>query len=170
MVLKRRNLERNLLHLGGARLAETSTLGVLLEELEGTLLGDVAELAQLLDSLLTRGVLLAADDASALGLHQILLDETTGSVLGGAVEDSSLGAHGGQLGATLLLALCLAALAILTGGNVATSICHLFYLGRTYFAWSGVDCIFNCQNFYIDNLGTSPFSILSISSAISSAL
>ena len=97
---------------------------MLLEELEGTLLGDVAELTQLLDCLLARRVLAAADDATTLGLHQILLGEATGSVLGGAVENGRLGAHGGDLCTSLLLALGLAILA----GNVTTSICHLFYL------------------------------------------
>ncbi len=92
---------------------------MLLEELEGALLGHVAELAQLLDCLLASGVLLAADDATTLGLHQILLGEATGSVLGGAVEDGCLGAHGGHLCTSLLLAFSLT-------GNVATSICHLF--------------------------------------------
>lgn len=91
---------------------------MLLEELEGTLLSDVAHLAELLDCLLASGVLAAADDATTLGLHQILPSEATGSMLGGAVENSRLGAYSGDLGTAILLAVL--------ARNVATSICHLF--------------------------------------------
>lgn len=84
-------------HTGGTAAA----LGALLEQLEGALLGYVAELAQAQDGLLASGLLAAADDASALGLDQILLLQATGSVLGGAVEDLGLGTQGLDLGATL---------------------------------------------------------------------
>jgi hypothetical protein len=65
---------------------------LLLKKLEGALLGDVAQLLQLLDSLLARSVLLARNDATLLGLHQVLLGQATGSVLGSAVVNLSLGA------------------------------------------------------------------------------
>ena len=58
---------------------------LLLKKLEGALLGDVAQLLQLLDSLLARSVLLARNDATLLG-------QATGSVLGSAVVNLSLGA------------------------------------------------------------------------------
>lgn len=67
------------------------TLGRLLahrlaHQLEGTLLGDEAEGAQVLDGLLARGVLLAANDASVV-LHQVLLDEASRGVLSGSVKN-----------------------------------------------------------------------------------
>jgi hypothetical protein len=70
----------------------TALLAALLEQLEGTLLGDVAELAELQDGLLASGLLAAGYNATTLGLDQILLVETTGSVLGSAVENLGLGA------------------------------------------------------------------------------
>ncbi len=45
----------------------------LLKELEGTLFGHVAHLLQLLDRLQTGRMLLTADNATSLGLHQVLL-------------------------------------------------------------------------------------------------
>ena len=68
-----------------------------MEKLEGALLGLVALGVKTLESLLARGVLLLADDATLLSLHQILLGESTGSVLGGAVEHLGLGAHSDHL-------------------------------------------------------------------------
>ncbi len=92
----------------------------LLEELESTLLGHVAHLLQLLDRLQTGRMLLTADDATSLGLHQVLLGEAAGRVMCGAVEHLGLGANG-DLSAT--------ALAILTSVTVLTCVCHFgFYL------------------------------------------
>ncbi len=78
----------------------SSALGALLEQLEGALLGDVAQLAQILDGFTASGLLATADDTSALGFDQILLGQTTGSVLGGSVEHFGLGAQGLEFGAT----------------------------------------------------------------------
>lgn len=107
-------------HTGGTAAA----LGALLEQLEGALLGYVAELAQAQDGLLASGLLAAADDASALGLDQILLLQATGSVLGGAVEDLGLGAQGLDLGATLHGGVVLTSAAVFAAG--ATSRSHSF--------------------------------------------
>lgn len=99
-----------------------ATLGLLGEQGELTLLGHIASLAQALDGLLASSLLTAADDASALGLHQVLLGQATGSMLGGSVEDLGLGASRLQ-GTTLLLT---SVTAVLTRG--ATSITSHFYL------------------------------------------
>ena len=101
-----------------------AALGALLEQLEGALLGYIAELAQAQDGLLASGLLAAADDASALGLDQILLLQATGSVLGGAVEDLGLGADGLDFGATLHGGIVLTSAAVLAVG--ATSRSHSF--------------------------------------------
>jgi hypothetical protein len=66
---------------------------VLLEQLEGTLLRLVALAGQVLQGLLAGGHLLAAHDTTVLVLHQVGLDQTTGSVLGGAVEHLCLGTN-----------------------------------------------------------------------------
>ena len=68
-----------------------------MEQLEGALLRLVALGEQLLDSLLASGVLLLRNDATLLGLHQILLGEATGSVLGSAVVNLGLGANSDHL-------------------------------------------------------------------------
>ncbi len=84
---------------------------MLLEQLERALLGDIALLLQNLDRLEARRVLLLAHNAALARLHQILLREPTGGVLGRAVEDLGLGAHGD---------LCATLLSILTRVGVAT--------------------------------------------------
>jgi hypothetical protein len=66
---------------------------VLLEQLEGTLLGLVALAGQILQSLLASGHFLATDNATVLVLNQILLGQTTGSMFSSAVEYLSLGAN-----------------------------------------------------------------------------
>ncbi len=106
---------------GGSR---TSALGLLGKEAELALLGDVAQLAQLLDCLLASSVLAAADDATLLGLHQILLGQATGSVLGRSMVYLGLGSNGGYLGTSHHVVL-----------TVATShVGHLgFYLERIFF-------------------------------------
>lgn len=64
---------------------------LLLEQLEGALLGLVAGLHQILERLLAEGVLLPADDAT-LVLHQILLCQAAGSLLRRSVPNACLGA------------------------------------------------------------------------------
>ncbi len=71
---------------------------MLVEQAEGALLGLVALAGQVLQSLLAGGHLLAADDATVLVLHEVLLLQTTGSVLGSAVEHLSLGTNSNHLG------------------------------------------------------------------------
>ncbi len=68
-----------------------------MEELEGSLLGLEALGVKTLESLLARGVLTLGYDTTLLGLHQILLGQATGSVLGGSVVDLGLGAHSEHL-------------------------------------------------------------------------
>jgi len=63
---------------------------MLLEELEGALLGDISGLSQLLDCLEACCVLGLGYNAALAGLHEVLLDQATGSVLGGSVEDLCL--------------------------------------------------------------------------------
>jgi len=58
--------------LGGSLLGGSAG-AALLEELELTLLGDEASSAEALDSLQASSVLLLGDDATLLGLHQVLL-------------------------------------------------------------------------------------------------
>jgi hypothetical protein len=67
---------------------------VLLERLEGTLLGLVAGAGQVLQGLLAGGVLLLAHNAAVLVLHQILAGKTAGCVLGRAVVDLEFAASG----------------------------------------------------------------------------
>lgn len=66
---------------------------MLVEQTERALLGLVALAGQVLQSLLAGHHLAAAHDAAMLVLHQILLLQTTGRVLGGAVEHLSLGTN-----------------------------------------------------------------------------
>jgi hypothetical protein len=60
---------------------------VLLEGLEGTLLGLVTGAEQELQGLLAGGVLLTAHNAAVLVLHQVLAGEAAGRVLGRTVVD-----------------------------------------------------------------------------------
>ncbi len=64
-----------------------------MEKLEGSLLRLEALGVKTLECLLARGVLLLRNDTTLLGLHQILLGQATGSVLGGSVVDLGLGAN-----------------------------------------------------------------------------
>jgi hypothetical protein len=66
---------------------------VLAEQLEGSAPGLVALAGQILQGLLAGGHLPAADDAAVLVLHQVLLLQTTGGMLGSAVEHLSLRAN-----------------------------------------------------------------------------
>jgi hypothetical protein len=70
---------------------------LLLKKLEGTLLGDITSLLELLESLEASSVFLLGNDATLSGLHQILLGQTTGSVLGSSVPDLGLGASSNHL-------------------------------------------------------------------------
>ena len=70
---------------------------LLFEELEGALLGNVAERTQTLDGLHALGVLLLGHDTTSLGLHQVLLGQATGCVLGRFMVNLSLGADSGNL-------------------------------------------------------------------------
>lgn len=80
---------------------------MLAEEFKSTLLGDIARLLELLESLEARGVFTLRNDATLLGLHQILLGQATGSVLGSSVPDLRLGARSHHSTTLLLLLLVL---------------------------------------------------------------
>ena len=95
---------------------------LLLEELERALLGYVASLLQLRQRLLARGVLTLRYNAPLARLHQVLLDQATGRVLGGAVPDLSLGADRWELrAATHVLA-----------SSVVNSVHLLYFTHRNY--------------------------------------
>jgi len=64
-----------------------------LEQLERALLRLVPRLYQVLQRLLTQSMLLTGNDATLARLHQILLLQTTGSVLGRAMEYLRLGSY-----------------------------------------------------------------------------
>jgi hypothetical protein len=88
--------ETTLLALTGA--------AVLLKQTEGAALSLVALAGQILQSLLAGSHLLAADNAAMLVLHQILLLQTTGGMLGGPVENLCLGTNSHlKLGHLILL-------------------------------------------------------------------
>lgn len=95
---------------------------LLLEELERALLGDVASLLQLRQRLLARGVLALRYNAPLARLHQVLLDQATGSVLGGAVPDLRLGADRWELRAATHVHVH-----VLTSTVVAVVRVHLLY-------------------------------------------
>jgi hypothetical protein len=71
----------------------TARAAVLTEKLERALLGLVALARQILQRLLARLHLLAADNAVVLVLHQILLLQTTSRVLRRAMEYLRLGTN-----------------------------------------------------------------------------
>lgn len=76
---------------------------LLLKELEGALLGNIASLLELAESLEARGVLLLGNNATLLGLHQILLGQATGSVLGRTVPNLRLRANRHHLTTRLVI-------------------------------------------------------------------
>ena len=82
---------------------------VLAEQLERTLVRLVALAGQELQGLLAGLHLLAADDAAVLVLHQILLLQATGGVLGRSVVNLRLGANGHLVHLILLTAVFSAA-------------------------------------------------------------
>ena len=67
------------------------------EQLEGPLLRDEAKLLKATDSLDASGMLTTADDTTSLSLHEILLGQTTGRLLRGAMENLCLCAACGEL-------------------------------------------------------------------------
>jgi hypothetical protein len=76
----------------------------LLEQLEGALARLVALAGQELQGLLAGHHLLTAHNAAVLVLHQILLSQATGGVLGSAVEYLGLGANCDHLSHLILRA------------------------------------------------------------------
>ncbi len=76
----------------------------LLKQLEGALLGDKASLAEAREGLEAGRVLLLADNATILGLHQILLHQATGRVFRRTVPNLRRRAVRRHLRATILLA------------------------------------------------------------------
>ena len=81
-----------------ASLASLARLGHRLgHQSEGSLLGDVAERAEVLNGLLACGVLLTRNDATVV-LHQVLLDETSWGVLGSSVKHLGFGSDGRNMG------------------------------------------------------------------------
>ena len=92
----------------GAHLEEATLLAlvgatVLLEQLEGALARLVALAGQVLQGLLASSHLATAHNAAVLVLHQILLGQTTGSVLRGTVVHLGLGANCGDVLSHLIL-------------------------------------------------------------------
>ncbi len=71
------------------------------EQLEGTLLGLVTGLDQVLQSLLAALGGLAAHNTTVLVVLEVLAGEATGSVVGGAVHHLGTGANGAHLAAHL---------------------------------------------------------------------
>ena len=100
---------------------------LLLEELERALLGDVASLLQLRQRLLARGVLTLRYNAPLARLHQVLLDQATGSVLGGAVPDLRLRADRWELRAAVHAHVHVLASTVVTVVTVVTAGVHLLY-------------------------------------------
>lgn len=98
-------------NLEEATLLTARGAAVLVEQAEGALLGLVALAGQILQGLLAGHHLAAAHNATVLVLDEVLLLQTTGRVLGGAVEHLGLGTNSHlELGHLILRA------AILTKG------------------------------------------------------
>ena len=96
-----------------ATLLAASRATVLVEQAERALLGLVALASKILERLLAGHHLATAYNAAVLVLNEILLLQTTGGVLGGAVENLGLGTSGNfKLGHLILRG------AILTRGDV----------------------------------------------------
>lgn len=86
----------------GAALLALGHAAVLVEQAEGTLLSLVALAGQVLESLATGSLLLAAYNAAMLVLDEVGLDEATGGVLSSSVENLGLGANGRDFGHLIL--------------------------------------------------------------------
>jgi hypothetical protein len=83
-----------LLPLDSHTLISQKTLRLLpLEQLESTLLGDVAEFLQLLNRLEASGMFPLADNAAGPGLHKVLLLETTGGVVRSTMPNLGLASN-----------------------------------------------------------------------------
>ena len=102
---------------------------LLLEQLERALLGYVASLLQLRQRLLARGVLALGYNATLARLHQVLLDQATGSVLGGAVPDLRLRADRWDLRAASHVH---AHVHVLASTVVAAAVHLLYFTHRNY--------------------------------------
>jgi hypothetical protein len=102
-----------------------------MEKLEGALLGLEALSKQTLNSLLPCGMLALADNAPLSGLHQILFDQATGSMLGSSVKHLGLGAHrDGGTSHHIAIAIAIVIVAILAS-RVGI---HLLYLPQRNYA------------------------------------
>jgi hypothetical protein len=77
----------------------------LLKQLERALLRDISKLTQTLDRLQASRVLLLADNAALLRLHQVLLRKPTGRVLSRAVENLRSAARRQHISTLLLTVL-----------------------------------------------------------------
>jgi len=77
---------------------------LLLEQLESSLLSNIASLAELLECLLASSVLLLAHNAALASLHEVLAGEAAGRVLGSAMPDLCLCANRGHLSTFHVLA------------------------------------------------------------------
>ena len=76
---------------------------LLLKKLERALLGHITGLLQLLQGLQARSMLLLGHDAALASLHQVLLGQATGSVLGRAVPHLGLRAYRDHLTTGLVI-------------------------------------------------------------------
>ena len=137
---------------------------MLAHDLETSLLGLVARLDQALQGLLARRVLLAADNASLLGLHQVLLLQPTAGVLGRAVVDLGLGAHRGDLAAAGHVVAAratthgrIAAVAVATVVGVAVAVAVATVVAAVVHSTYGPDFLpLSAKLSYIESLGTPP--------------
>ena len=82
--------------LTGAATRRLALAHRLAHQLEGALLGDKAKRAEVLDGLLSRGMLLARNDATVV-LHEIFFGKATRGVFRGSVENLGFGANGGNV-------------------------------------------------------------------------
>ena len=93
-----RSLQLVIVTLEEATLLALVGATVLLEQLERALACLVALAGQELQGLLASSHLLAADDTSVLVLHQVLLFQATGGVLGSSVKHLCLGSNSCDFG------------------------------------------------------------------------
>lgn len=82
---------------GRGRFMLTAAAHALFEELEGALLGHIAHLLELLNSLEASGMLLTAHNATGLRLHEVLLGQATGSVFGASMVHLGFRANGATI-------------------------------------------------------------------------
>ena len=111
-------------HLGFHVIEGFTSTTLLLEEFEGSLLGDVSSPAQVLDSLLSSGMLPAAYNAAVFGTHEIFASETTGSMFGISIPYLKFGADSWHFGTThhhVVIAI-VAVVAIFARHHIVTSV------------------------------------------------